>query len=138
MKPDDLIESQFRLSPPHKAGLAKLGLKTLRDLLFYLPKRYGDAAEVKHISELIVGELAMVSGRVLSNKINKTFKTKIPMAETVIEDETGKIKAVWFHQAYMAKKVSEGGLAKVSGIVTKRSSSSAGGGESIYLANPKI
>ncbi|MEK7071097.1 MAG: hypothetical protein AAB966_04780, partial [Patescibacteria group bacterium] len=72
VKPDDLIESQFRLSPPHKAGLAKLGLKTLRDLLFYLPKRYGDAAEVKHISELIVGELAMVSGRVLSNKINKT------------------------------------------------------------------
>ncbi|MBI5139852.1 MAG: ATP-dependent DNA helicase RecG [Candidatus Vogelbacteria bacterium] len=131
MELDDLIEQHFRLTPPHKTGLHKLGLRTLKDLLFYLPKRYGDAAEVKHIAELEVGELAMVSGRVLSNKISKTYKTKIPMAETMVEDETGKIKAVWFHQAYMAKKVPKGGLAKVSGIVTKR-------GDSIYLANPEI
>lgn len=120
MELESLIESNFRLNDQQKAGLKKLGLKTIRDLLFYLPSRYGDAAEVKHIAELKAGELAVVSGRVLKNEIKKSFRQKMPMAEVTIEDDTGRLKAIWFHQAYMAKKIPEGGLAKITGTVSER------------------
>ncbi len=99
--------------------------------MFYLPTRYGDTAEVKHISELKVGELAVISGRVIKNEIKKAHIQKIPIAEVTIKDDTGKIKAVWFHQAYMAKKVPEGGLAKITGIVTDRKGV-------LYIANGDI
>lgn len=128
---ESLIESNFRLNDRQKAGLKKLGLKTLQDLLFYLPSRYGDSAEVKHITELKTGELAIISGRVIKNEIKKAHIQKIPIAEVTIEDDTGRIKAVWFHQAYMAKKVPEGGLAKVTGVVTERKGT-------IYIANGEI
>ena len=128
---NDPIESQFRLNPPQKEALKKLRLLTLRDLLLYLPSRYGDAAEVKHIAELRVGELAVVSGRILKNEIKKGFHSKIPIAEVTIEDDTGRIKAVWFHQAYMAKKIPEGSLGKLTGMVTERRGS-------LYIANGEL
>lgn len=131
MELESLIEKNFRLNDGQKTGLKKLGLKTIRDLLFYLPSRYGDAAEVKHISELKAGELAVISGRVTKNEIKKAHIQKIPIAEVTIEDDTGKIKSVWFRQAYMAKKVPEGGLAKITGMVAERKGT-------LYIANGDI
>ncbi|MDO8493470.1 MAG: ATP-dependent DNA helicase RecG [bacterium] len=131
MELESPIESNFRLNDFQKAGLKKLGLKTIRDLLFYLPSRYGDAAEVKHITELKAGELTVISGRVIKNEIKKAHIKKIPIAEVTLEDDTGRIKAIWFHQAYMAKKVPEGGLAKITGMVTDRKGT-------LYIANGEI
>ncbi|MBI3632407.1 MAG: ATP-dependent DNA helicase RecG [Candidatus Vogelbacteria bacterium] len=131
MELNDLIEKKFRLNPLQKAALEKLKLMTLRDLLLYLPSRYGDAAEVKHIAELKPGELAVISGRIVKNEIRKGFHTKIPIAEVTVEDDTGRIKAVWFHQAYMAKKIPEGSLAKITGMVTERKGTR-------YIANGEL
>ncbi len=53
------------------------------------------------------------------------------MAEATIEDDTGKLKIIWFHQAYLAKKVPAGTTAYFRGKITERK------GE-LYLANPEI
>ncbi len=129
MTPSDRIDKVFRPDEIKRKALSKLKLETIEDLLFYLPSRHTERTETKHINELEIGEKATVKGRVFSQKTKKGFRSKIPMAEMIVEDETGKIKAVWFHQAYMAKKVLPGSFVKVSGTVTKR-------GEEIYLANP--
>src|SRR3989344_5786892 len=129
MQADTLLEEVFRLSLPQKAGLKKLGLVTVQNLLYHRPSRYEEALAVKNIAELEVGEKVTVFGKVLSNKIKQAWRKKIPIAEVKLADQTGEIKAVWFHQAYMAKLVPEGGFARISGTVTDRK------GE-IYLANP--
>jgi len=131
MHPDDPLERHFRLQPLQKMALKKLGLSTLRDLLFYLPARYGEAAKAKHINELTEGEHATICGRVFKNTVTKAYVKKIPIAEVLLEDTTGRIRATWFHQAYMAKKVPEGGFARVTGTVTKRA-------DALYFANPTI
>ena len=53
------------------------------------------------------------------------------MAEAYIEDESGKIKAIWFHQPYLAKMIGENALVKAEGKVSERK------GE-LYMSNPKI
>ncbi len=131
MSPEDLIIEHFRLSSYQREGLRKLGLNTLENLLYYFPSYYGEKIAFKKIAELREGEKASIAGQVLSNKISKAYIKKIAMAEMMLEDETGRVKAVWFHQAYMAKKVPEGKLAKISGSVTSRK------GE-LYFANPEI
>ncbi|HRY62479.1 MAG TPA: ATP-dependent DNA helicase RecG [Candidatus Paceibacterota bacterium] len=123
MAPQTLIEEIFRLNPIQKAGLKKIGLKTLEDLLMYLPSRYGEKAVLKHIDETNDNEIAVVCGRVISTKIYKSFRTRMPMADMVVEDDTGRIKATWFHQPYMAKKVEEGKFAKLTGTVTLKNGS---------------
>ncbi len=125
------IEGRFRLKPSQRQGLAKLGLITLRDLLYHFPARYERPAPEKMIKELRAGETATVYGRVLKTKISRAFRKKIPLAEVVIEDAGGRIKAVWFYQAYLAKKIHEGEWLKLSGKVNAR-------GEQLYFANPSF
>ena len=51
---------------PKLAGrLAKLGLRTVEDLLFHLPLRWQDRTQVVPISELTIGEPAVIEAEVL-------------------------------------------------------------------------
>jgi len=121
----------FRLNPLQKSALERLGILTVSDLLLYLPSRYEAQGERMKIGELKAGDNAIIYGKVLSTKIGKAYYKKIPISEATIEDETGKMKAVWFHQAYMAKKLAEGSSIELRGKVTERK------GE-LYLANPEV
>ncbi|MDO8482300.1 MAG: ATP-dependent DNA helicase RecG [bacterium] len=128
-----LIEGTFRLAPPQKAALKKLGVKTVADLLYHFPVRYGDTSEMRSIAGLQSGDSAVVFGKISGLKMGKGFKTKISMADGWVEDGTGKIKAVWFNQPYLAKMVAEGAFVRVEGKVSERKKN----GE-LYFSNPKI
>ncbi len=121
----DLIEKHFRLNDFQKKALKKLGVKTIEDLLHHFPTRYGDTAEVRNIGTLTKGEDAVVFGKITGLKTSKGFRTKIPMADGMIEDDTGKIKAVWFNQPYLAKMTAEGSFVRVEGKVSARRPRSA-------------
>jgi len=53
------------------------------------------------------------------------------MSTATIEDESGKIKAVWFHQPYIAKMIADGALVRLDGTVSERK-------EELYFSNPKV
>jgi ATP-dependent DNA helicase RecG len=125
------LEKIFKVAAPEKKGLKKLGIETAKDLLFHFPSRYDDLAEIKNIAELKEGDDAIIYGKILTTKTSKAYRKKIPLTEASIKDQTGTIKAVWFHQAYIAKMLPAGSFAKLKGKVTKR-------GSSIYLANPEF
>ena len=125
------LEKYFRLSQPHKQALSKLSIKNVRYLLFYFPTRYGDTANVQSISGGMAETEAIFFGKIAKIKTSKGFRSKMPMAEGVLEDETGSIKIVWFNQPYLAKMISPGTLVRVEGKIMERK------GEK-YLSNPKI
>src|SRR3989344_1654674 len=114
------LEHIFRLTPGQKRALNKLRLHTVDDLLHHFPARYTDAARTITIGSLKKGDQAAVYGKIHNLKTKKAWRKKIPMAEGTISDETGNIKAVWFHQPYIAKMTSEGGLVRVEGKVSER------------------
>lgn len=125
------LSELFRLTPLQKTGLQKLGITNVYDLLYYFPTRYTNASLLKSIENLGVGEQATIYARVVSAKSSKGFRSKIPMTQAVVEDATGKLKAVWFHQAYIAKMLTPGAMIKLTGKAEERK------GER-YLANPEI
>lgn len=129
--PHSLVANIFRLTPAQRSGLKKLRIETAADLLLFFPARYGEKADLKKIQDLKAGDYASVTAQVMSSKTLKGYKSKIPMAELHVADDTGRIKAIWFHQAYMAKKVPEGGFARLTGTVQDRA------GE-LYFANPEL
>ncbi|GMQ95020.1 MAG: ATP-dependent DNA helicase RecG [Patescibacteria group bacterium] len=125
------IEKEFRVDKRHKAAFVRLGLTTLRDLLYYFPARYHHISNIKKIAHARAGKEVILYGRVVSAKMSKAYRKKIPLAEAIIEDGTGSIKAVWFHQAYIAKRMKKGDMVKLAGKVTEGSSG-------LYLANPEF
>ena len=129
--PQTEITNIFRLVEIQKQALQKLGIKTVLDLLYYFPARYGNIAEIKNISSFQKGEHVTVYGKINKLKTGKSFKTNIAMAEGEITDvNDNKIKVVWFRQPYIAKMLYDGALVKLSGVVSERK-----GG--LYLSNPE-
>jgi len=127
----DQITKHFRLKDYQKKALKKLRLETIGDLLYHFPNRYEDLAEGKKISELTEGDKVLVYGKLSGLKATKAFRKKIPMAEGFLEDDTGRIKIVWFNQPYLAKMLSEGTPVKVEGKVSDRNGK-------LYLSNPEV
>lgn len=127
------LEEHIRILGPQKSALSKLGIKTVEDLLYHFPVRYGDTVESKSIASLHKGDEAVIFGTVSKLKTGKGFRTKVAMADGIITDESGSIKAVWFNQPYLAKMIPEGAFVRVEGKVTERKKN-----QELYLSNPKI
>ena len=131
MQLQDLIEKEFRLQDAQKKALKKIGLKTIEDLLYHFPTRYGDTSEMKNIGSLTAGETAVIFGKISGLKTGKAFIKRTPISEGYIEDESGKIKVIWFHQPYIAKMIHEGALVRAEGKVSER--------KGVFgMMNPKI
>ncbi len=132
MNPEDAVGLQFtRLRSDQKRALAKLGIQSVRDLLYHFPARYENAGATGTIAAVTAGEEVTLYGTVRKPDIRKTWKSRRPIAEAWLEDASGKIKMMWFSQPYIAKTLHDGMQVKVTGRV-------AGAGTKTYLANPGI
>ena len=138
MELSDKLELKFRLDINQKKALRRLGLFSVADLLFHFPVRYSDISIVMKIADLVPGTTATVYGKVSNLKTKKGFHSKIPMAEGEIEDLSGKIKIIWFHQAYLAKMLHNGENVKLTGKVTESKAGLLAGRQGIYLTNPEF
>lgn len=118
MQLTDEINKHFRTTAVQKRALERIGLRTLRDILFYFPTRYSDISEIKLIKDLVPGDIATVYGEISKLKTKKGFRTKIPMAEGVLDDGSGKLKVNWFNQAYIAKMLHDGQKISLTGKIS--------------------
>ena len=127
----DKLEIKFRLDENQKKALRKLNLFSVADLLFYFPVRYSHISEIKPINQLVVGEYATIYGKFWSGDIKRAYKSKVLRAEGEVIDETGKIKVLWFNQAYVAKMIHSGQFVEFTGKVMESRRGK-------YLANPEF
>ncbi len=81
---------------PKKAELfAKLGVHTVEDLLYHFPTRYEDRSTIKTISQIEVGETAVVEASVQSVAAIPRRKGR-RVFEVIFQDDTGILRASWF------------------------------------------
>ncbi len=132
MHADDLLSKHFtRLRADQKSALTRLGISTIRDLLYHFPARYEASGPSGTVASVTAGAEVTLFGTIRKPETRKAWKSRRPMAEAWLEDSSGRIKLMWFSQPYMAKMLADGMVVKASGKI-------AGTGSKIYLANPEI
>lgn len=94
--------------------LNKLGIKTIGDLLVYMPSKYVDFSTIKKMRDIAIGETCTVQGEIISIK-NRRLSWKSNITEAVITDGTGSVKAVWFNQPFLVRNLKEGRILNISG-----------------------
>jgi len=117
------------IGPFYQKKLNKLGIKTVEDLVFHFPHKYDDFSNLITINKAKAGEKCSVRGEVVKIENKRIFKRKMVLTQATINDQTGKIKAVWFNQSYVLKNINEGETFLFSGKVAQRQSS-------LVLVNP--
>ncbi len=123
------LSKYFRLGPKQLRGLDNLNIATIHDLLFYFPARYEEYVGAKTIAELKSGERAAIECTVVKIKSQKTWKTRINIAEAIVKDDTGTLRVTWFNQPYVAKMLPEGSAVRLTGRIAESK-------KGLYLANP--
>lgn len=97
------IENIAGIGPVFKKKLKRLGIKTVKDLVFHFPRRYEDFSNLIPISKVKINEVCTVQGRIIGIETSRSWKKRIYITEAIIEDKTGAIKAVWFNQPYLTR-----------------------------------
>ena len=105
------------VGPRHAETLARLGLYTLGDLLYYYPRRYNDYSQLKPIKELFYGEQVTVIGTIQSVHTRPIRGGKASMIEAIISDGTGSLRLSYFNQPWLANRFKPGEALSVSGKV---------------------
>jgi len=82
------------VGPKMASLLEKKGLKTVEDLLYFVPRRYEDRRTVKDIKSVSTGITETVIGHVVS-ALYRSYRNRRAY-EVTIEDGSGQLTAKWF------------------------------------------
>ncbi|MBU4256825.1 ATP-dependent DNA helicase RecG [Patescibacteria group bacterium] len=95
--------------------LKKLGIETAGDLLFYFPFRYDDFSRLTPISELRPGASANIVGRIELIQNKRSPRKRMYITESLVSDDTGEVKVVWFNQPFIARNLRVGDKVSLAG-----------------------
>jgi len=106
------------VGPKIAAILAKKGIKTVEDALYYLPRKYEDRRSIKKISQLTPGTRETVMGKVVLLGTVRTRRREI--FQVVLSDGTGTLVLVWFqfNESFLRAVYRKGVTVVLSGEVT--------------------
>ena len=104
------------VGPRRAEKLARMDVRTARDLLLHVPYRYEDATTVARIATLRPGDDATIIGRVVSKGVIPTRK-RLRIFHAVLQDESGLIECAWHGQPWLDNSIRKGDLILASGTV---------------------
>ena len=94
------------IGPKLAASLYKLGLHTVRDVLYYEPRRYEDRRNLPKIGDVTPGSPVTVRGRVISFADRPVRGGKV-LIKVMIGDETGFLDLTFFNQPWLKKSLGD-------------------------------
>ena len=95
--------------------LAGKGIRTLQDLLHYLPFRYEDRLNPRGIAELRPGEMATVIAEVRTSGLFRT--RRMPIFQMTAAQGRARLKCLWFNGTYLRDRFKPGQMVALYGKV---------------------
>lgn len=98
--------------------LTRKGIKTVEDLLYFIPRRYEDRRDVKKISLAVIGQKETVIGKIIRSEMKSYGKKRI--FEVAIDDDHEILTAKWFrgNQAFLKNTFTTGKRVIMTGEVS--------------------
>jgi len=107
------------VGPVRAECLARLGIETVEDLLWHLPRDLVDLSEVRRVGELEPEILQTVRGEVVELD-DRRISGGRRMSSVTIDSGDGFLKATWFNQSWVLGRVQHGSAVLFSGKPKRR------------------
>ncbi|MEW6725731.1 MAG: ATP-dependent DNA helicase RecG [Bacillota bacterium] len=95
------------VGPSRARLLARLGVFTVGDLLYYFPRRYEDRRVASRLVPEMVGEIVTASGIVLGGEDYQP-RRGLKITKFALDNGTGVFYATWFNQPYVFQQLRKG------------------------------
>jgi ATP-dependent DNA helicase RecG len=96
------------VGPRRAEMLAKRGIRTLEDLLGYLPFRYEDRIRFAKIREIAPGQICTVQAIVSSGSLVRYTRARGAVYHLLVRDDTGSLACKFFHGNYLEARLKPG------------------------------
>jgi ATP-dependent DNA helicase RecG len=108
------VETLPRVGTAVRGRLAKLGLRTVGDLLAHRPRRYERPIDERSIRDLFGEEEAVIEGVVLGTT-SRRGRGRLRILTARVADDTGEIRATWFNQPWLEAQLVPGTHVRLRG-----------------------
>lgn len=113
-----LIDLQ-RIGTIRSSHLARLGLTTVEDLLFYFPFRYDDFRVTTRIADIEAGQTTTVVGELQLIQNKRSPRRRMYITEALISDGTEMLRVIWFNQPFLTKNLRVGETLSLAGRISE-------------------
>src|SRR5437879_5730047 len=112
---DDSILGLKGITPLRAGQLGRLGIQTVRDLLFHFPRSYEDLTDIRPIARLTEGSSLTVQGEVVEIDGRRLPDGRSVISVVISYDGKAGLEGLWFNQTYAARRFRYGQLVSFSG-----------------------
>jgi ATP-dependent DNA helicase RecG len=119
------------VGPQRATSLVKAGIATAEELLLNVAIRYEDRTRFARIADLRPGMRVSVSGRIAVAGLRRA--RRMTLLEIRLEDDSGRLKALFFNQPYLKDVLTQGRRVVLFGAVEK----DAYGSRQLVMSSPQ-
>src|SRR5690348_663715 len=117
LEPATSVQYVKGIGPRLAEVLDAKGIRTVDDLVHYLPFRYEDRLNPRGIGELRAGEMATVIAEVRTSGLFRT--RRMPIFQMTAGQGTARLKCIWFNASYLKDKFKPGQMVALYGKVDR-------------------
>ena len=115
LEPSTPVQYVKGIGPRLAEVLAAKDIRTVDDLLHYLPFRYEDRLNPRSVAELRAGEMATVIAEVRNSGLFRT--RRMPIFQLTVGQGRTRLKCIWFNAAYLQDRFQAGQMVALYGKV---------------------
>lgn len=108
MNIDDNIKNLKSVGPKRLKLLNNIGIFSIKDLLYFYPRRYEDSSKILKLSEGIIGEKSTFRCRILSLLDNRNIRRGLSITSFLIEDDSAEAKLILFNNRFIKNTIDFG------------------------------
>jgi len=127
---DENITSLPGIGPARAKTFARLGIESVRDLLFHIPRGYEDRSRIRTLAEGRDGEYSCFLLTVGSEPRSVRLPSRITLTNFRVFDASGSVEAVFFNQDFLKNVFSVGDEFRFCGKLSAQ-------GRTYQLVSPK-
>lgn len=109
----------LRTTGDHIAALEGIGLKTVGDLLLYLPRAHEDLTAIQPIAHVPLGEKVTVRGTIGAVSVTRIRGGKMIVRTEFSDTEGDCLEVVWFNQPHIRRMLPDGADVVLTGKVVE-------------------
>src|SRR3954453_19456534 len=104
-------------------NLRRMGIETVRDLVFHFPRRYHDftrSMTLRQLGDKPPEGPVSATVEIVELRVEQGFRRRIQRTVARLRDDTGEGEAIWFGRRYIERRLSAGQTVALSGKVEVR------------------
>ena len=125
------LSKVLRTTKDHISALDDIGLKTVEDLLLYIPRTHEDLSVMHTIATAKLNEKIIVSGTIEKIKLVYTRSKKKLVTATFIDGDGESCEVIWFNQPHIKRLLKDGDHVVLAGKLVEN-------GYKLQLQSPVI